>query len=289
VNESDDKTLALARHYLQIDQPARALAALDRGSGLLDEPDYWRLRAAALLDTDRASDGARAAEQGLRIDPQDVLLLFLHAAAQRRTGDLAAAERSLLRALELDPENASLLAEYATLVARAGQLDKARRLLEEAERLEPLDDRVITARALLAYLSGDDKAVAEHAGELLADDPEAQAGHLWRASALLERGSHHAARRHLETVARLDPANASVIVAAREVRLLTHPLLWPLYPVQRFGPMKVWLGFIVLAGLSFLTRQTIVVAVVVGAYLFLVVYSWVVPPIFRLVMRRRLR
>src|SRR5215210_709887 len=155
--------LALARHYLQIDQPARALEVLERRQNDLHDPDYWLLRASALVDVDRHDDAITAAARGLDLDPDDGALLRVNAMAQTGVGDVAAAERSLLAALRLDPEDPALLSQYALLVARAGQLEKARRLLEEAERLEPLAPAVTYARGVVAYLSGDDDEATRHA------------------------------------------------------------------------------------------------------------------------------
>ena len=287
--DNDENSLGLALHYLQIDQPQRALDTLDRAQTLVDASEYWRLRAAALVDLDEAGEAVNAAARGLQIEPDDLGLLIVHALAQIGVGDLAAAERSLLAALRIDPENATLLAQYAILVARAGQLDKAARLLNEAERVDPLNDEAVTARGFLAYLSGDDAAAVRHAEDLLAENPEAAAGHLLRGAVLVERGSARAARRHLDAAARMDPANTNIVNAARQTRWATHPLMWPLIPIHRFGAMKVWFAYLVLVGLAVLTHVTAIIAVVVVSYVLLVAYSWVVPPILRAWLRRRSR
>jgi tetratricopeptide (TPR) repeat protein len=279
--------LALARHYLDIDQPHRALDVLHGRQNDLDDPEYWQLRATALVDLDRHAEAVDAAARGLDLDPDDIGLLLMSALAQRELGDLAAAERALLAALRLDPENAALLSQYALLVAHAGQLDKARRLLDEAERLDPLAGYVVHARGVVAYLAGDDEAAARHAEAILAEHPEESAAHLLRGSVLSQRGWSRAARRHFETAARLDPADAEVADVARRSRWATHPLMWPLLPFQRFGPGKVWLAYIALfvvtagLGIGWLTLA------LVATYLFLVVYSWVVPPLLLRWLKQR--
>jgi predicted GNAT family N-acyltransferase len=125
--------LELARRYLEIDRPERALELLTGRQNDLDDADYWGLRASALLELDRNAEAVEATRRGLDLEPDSTALLLLNAHAHKGLGDLAAAERSLLAALRLDAEDAVLLAEYALLVARAGQLDKARALLDEAE------------------------------------------------------------------------------------------------------------------------------------------------------------
>ena len=277
----------LAEHYLDISQPQRALDVLGRGDGLLDDGRYWALHCAALIDLDRDREAVAAAEAGLQLDPEDTTLLRLHALACGNAGDLAMAERSLLSALAEDSGDPRLLAEYAILLARGAQLDKAARVLDEAERLDPLDGRVVAARGIVAYLGGDDSTTKKRAEQLLATDPDARPGHLLRGAVLSSRGSARAARRHYETAARLDPSDAAVVAAAHDARRVAHPMLWPIYPVIRFGAMRTWLGFIVLAGLAFASHVKALVAVVIVGYLFMVVYSWTVAPLFVRYMRRR--
>jgi tetratricopeptide (TPR) repeat protein len=284
-----DGNLALAQHFLDIDQPRRALDVLEGRQNDLDDPEFWELRATALIELDRHREAVDAAARGLDLDPDDIGLLLMSALAHKGTGDLAAAERALLAALRLDAENAALLSQYALLVASAGQLDKARRLLDEAERIDPLAAYVVQARGVIAFLSGDDDAAARHAESILAEHPEEYAAHLLRGSALSQRGWSRAARGHFETAARLDPADAQVAQIARRSRWATHPLMWPLLPFQRFGPGKVWLAYIALfavtagLGIGWLTIALVV------SYLVLVVYSWTVPPLLLRWLRWRAR
>jgi tetratricopeptide (TPR) repeat protein len=281
--------LALAHHFLDIDQPRRALDVLEGRQNDLDDPDYWELRATALIELGRHREAVDAAARGLDLDPDDLGLLLMSALAHKGVGDLAAAERALLAALRLDAQNPALLSQYALLVANAGQLDKARRLLDEAERLDPLAAYVVQARGVIAFLSGDDDAAARHAEAILAENPEEYAAHLLRGSALSQRGWSRAARRHFETAAKLDPADAQVAQIARRSRWATHPLMWPLLPFQRFGPGKVWLAYIALfavtagLGIGWLTIALVV------SYLTLVVYSWTVPPLLLRWLRWRAR
>jgi len=284
----DEATLTLAQHYLDIDQPSRALTTLESGRVDVSDAEFWRLRTAALYELDRYVEARAAAASGLAIEPDDIELLVLHGLANSHLGDMAAAERSLLAALRLEPENVWLLAEYALLVARAGQLEKARQLIDEAARIDPLSERVTTVRGVLAYLAGDDARAAAHAEELLAADPEARGAHLLRGAALSQRGRSRDARRHFETVARYDPGDADVVDMARHSRYATHPLLLPLVPVARWGQGRVWLAGIALIALARATGSDAVMLAVGAAWVLYVVYTWVVPPlVLRWLERRR--
>jgi tetratricopeptide (TPR) repeat protein len=280
-------TLTLAQHYLDIDQPSRALTTLESGQPDVSDSVFWRLRAAALCELDRYTEAIDAAASGLAIDADDIGLLVLHSRASSHLGNLAVAERSLLAALRLDPESAWLLAEYALLVARAGQFEKARQLIDEAARIDPLSDRVASARGVLAYLAGDDAGAAEQAEELLAADPEARGAHLLRGAALSQQGRSRAARPHFETVARYDPGDEDVVDMARHSRYATHPLLLPLAPIARWGQGRVWLAGVALIGLARATGSDALSIAVVGAWVMYVIYTWVVPPLVLGWLKRR--
>ena len=286
---ADEETLGLAWRYLAIQQPDRALATLESGEADVDDVDFWRIRAVALLAAERYGEARKAAATGLSIEPDDGLLLSTHADACTALNDFGAAERSLLAALRLDPEDEVLLADYARLVAHDGQLAKARALADEASRIDPDSAYVATTRALLAYLSGRDAEAAAHAEAVLAEDPEALAPHLMRGLALAEQGRSGDARGHFETVARALPADPDVVEVARDARHATHPLLLPLAPIARWGAGPVTVAGLVLIGVVWAIGNVWLGIVITWTWLLYVGYCWVVPPILRAWVERRAR
>ena len=276
------QTTALARHYLDIERPERALDALDR-PGATDpaDPEHWYLRGQALYDLERYAEASRTVQAGLVQEPESVPLLFLRCNCEARLGNLAAAEQAILTALRLLPEEPALLCRYALLVARVGQLDKAARLIDEATRIDAEDPAVARARVTLAYLRGNDRQVTQASKELLASDPEDTFGHYMLGHALFSRGSVGDAHRHLRTAAQLDPSEQVVVEGAREARFADHWLLWPLRPFQRFGSIGLWFGFIVLFFLLRSLGMRPLAGLVALLYLILVIYSWVVPWLLR--------
>jgi tetratricopeptide (TPR) repeat protein len=277
----DEGTLTLAQHYLDISRPDRALETIDSGSVDVSDIEFWRIRAAALLGVGRYGEARNAAMSGLGLEPDDITLLATHALAAANLHDVAGAERSLLAALRVDPENAWLLAQYARLVGSHGQLDKAKELIEAAGRSDPESDTVRQVRGFLSYLAADDATAARHAEEALAADPEEQSAHLLRGVVLAHQGRVRDARRHFDTAARRAPGDAGIVEAAHEIRWLTHPLLLPLVPIQRFGAGRVWLAGLALIGITWAIGNEILQMVVLVAWLAYVTYSWVAPPLVR--------
>lgn len=289
MTEVDGRQVALARHYLEVDQPRRVLDILGGGDVDLDDPDVWALRAEALYQLDRYDDGAQAARDGLVRDPEDLTLLDVLAMCESERGNLAQAERALLAALELWPEHPTLLCHYGLLCAKGDQPEKAYRLVAEAARIAPEAVEVLRTRAQISYLSGDRKRTERDVSALLAADPEDRVAHVLRGNALVDRSDVYGAVRHFEQAARLDPSDEDVVHVTRFNRVLTHPLQWPVYPIQRFGALKVWAVYIVVLLLATATGRWWIAAPIAGIYLFMVVYSWTISPLASWWMRRRMR
>lgn len=287
MSDVTDKQLDLARHYSDIGQHQRVLDTL-AGTETFESPEGWALRGEALYQLDRYAEGADVARRGLELDPEDPGLLDVLAINLMELGDLAGAEQALLSALDLWPDNPALLCHYALACARHGQKQKAEQLVERAAQFEPESLDVLRARAQVAHITGDKRKTKQYSDELLAVEPEDRLGHVLRGN-LHADGNVYEAVRHHEKAVRLDPGDREMADVVRYNRTLTHWLQWPIYPIQRFGPIKVWGAYLVLVlVVSSIGNSTLTVAVI-GLYLFMVVYSWTIAPLTRWWMQRKLR
>lgn len=281
-SEASDRARELARHYLQVGQPQRALEALSHATAeTLDDPEVWALRGWALVDLDRHDEAAETASGALARWPDDVDFLRLLAVAEARRDHLADAERAVLAALRIEPDDAHLLCTYADALMRGGQLDKAGQVLALAERAEPDELLVVRMRLNLAYLRGDDKAAQSTAAELLArdaEDPQAQA---MLGGLDLEKVRLRSAEQRFGTVIRHDPSDASIARAARSASVLRSPLAWPLLPFERFGPGPTWVAAIVVIFALQAAGLDLASTIAAFTWIGLCVYSWVVGPILQ--------
>jgi tetratricopeptide (TPR) repeat protein len=279
--------LDLARHYSSLGRHDRVLELLD-DERALTEPEGWALRGEALYHLDRYREGADAARRGLELEPQDPTLLDVLALNLMEAGDLAGAEEALLAALEIWPDDETLLGHYALACAKHGQREKAYKLLDRAAALDPESLDVLRTRAQVAFVTGDDRATKRFADEVLKHDPHDRIAHILRGNVEAERNPYAAVRHHTHAV-RLDPSDRELADVVRQNRILTHPLQWPIYLVQRVGPMRLWGAYIALLILSFAAGLRWLTAVLVPVYLFMVVYSWTIAPLARWWMERKLR
>lgn len=281
--EQTRSSLVLAGHYLEVDQPQRALESLDAiAQPDLEDPLLWELRTQALVDLERYASAVGSAQDGLRVEPDSITLLDLLSVAQAGLGRLEEAEAAILEAIRLVPEHPILLCRYAEILARGGELAKAGRVLAEAERIDPDHEAVIRCRIAHAYLRGDDRAAKRESRRLLSEiDPEDPVGHAMLGVQAASRGNVRAASRHFDAVAQHDLRDRTAVAVAREARIETHPLFWPVLPIQRYGAAKIWLGAIAIFGLLRATGQDVLLVVAAIAYVAFCAYSWIVPPLAR--------
>lgn len=282
-----DSTLTLAEHYLSIKQPEKALETLSKQGIDLDSVDPWRIRAQALYELERNQEALENVEKALALEPENTQLLYLLSKIQADLKHLAAAETAILTALHLSPENPVLLSRYAIILGQGGQLAKAQKVVAEAARIAPDEITVKNAQTILAYIKGDTKAVQNYSEQILKDNPDNFFGHYMLGQSYVENRQTIAADKHLRNAAALAPDIRAITDATKENRFYNHPLMWPLYPIRRFGRIRFWIGSIVIMfGLSAVGLETLA-GIYILLYLFLVVYSWTVPGLLRWYLKRR--
>ena len=276
--EAPDQARELARHYLEVHQPQRALDALGRLSSV-DDPEVWAIRGWALVDLDRHDEAAQVARDALAAWPAGVDFLRLLAVAEAHRDHLAEAEAAALAALELEPDDTHLLCTYADALMRGGQLEKAGEVLDLAARADPDDVLVIRLRLNLAYLRVDDDEARALAEELLSRDADDHQGQVMLGGLDLEKLHLSSAERRFGTAIRNDPSSQGTARSARVVRTMRSPLYWPLLPFERFGPGPTWVAAIaVIFGLRAvgLDAASGIAALV---WLALCIYSWTAGPL----------
>lgn len=274
------RLIALARHYLQISRPDRALEVLEQ-SQFVDHSSetVWFLRGKALYDLKDFTRALDAANFGLKQAPESRQLLALLGDIEVKRDDWAAAERAYLSALRQSPRDPNLLCAYAHLAARAGRMDRAENLVAQATQVSPRHVQVLQAQIAMAYLRRDSREAERLGRELLAIDPDNVYGRRMLAVSLQSSGQYTNALRHLQAALRMDPTSRRTANAVRQTTLLSQ---WPLRPLQWFMVGKAsrlfLMVFLILIVFYSAARTTIgfVVMMVLGAYIIVVpaLVSW---------------
>jgi predicted Zn-dependent protease len=282
VSDTPDRARELARHYLGVAQPERALDAIAQARpGELEDPELWALRGWALVDLDRHEEAVGVASDALGRWPGDVDFLRLLAVAQAQRDHLAEAEAAVLAGLQGEADDTHLLCTYADALTRGGQLRKARAVLEVAAHSDPDDVLVTRMRLNLAFVEGRDGEARELAEDLLGRDSDDYQGQVMLGGLDMAKARLRSAERRFGSAIRTDPSSPGIARAARSARTMRSPLYWPMLPFERFGPGPTWVAAVVLiAGLSALGLE-LASGIAALVWIVLVVYSWVAAPIVR--------
>ena len=269
------------------EQALAELATLPAADAI--SPAAASVRCHALVQLERWPEAVAAARAGLAAGGPDPALLYYLGRAEHESGHPQIAERALLDGLALAPGDVDLLCAYAHLCAANRQVDKAEKLVARAAALQPHAPVVYAARIQVAHARGDDRAAQRISREFVAEYPENPIAHALFGGTSAARGQVGPAYSGFRQAAAAAPAEQDFAESAMELRIARHPLMLPVRPFLRFGPLRTWIvAVVVILGL----RQaglTVLAGVAGLAWFMLCVYSWVVPPLVRRWMRRRWR
>jgi tetratricopeptide (TPR) repeat protein len=284
----DAQGLARASALLDANRPEQALGELARlPAAVAVSPLAFELRAIALLRLERWGEAADAAARGLAAGGPDPDLFGHLGAALQELGDYAGAERALLSGLAQAPNDATPLCRYALVCLRVGQVDKADQLLARAAAQSPHAPSVYATRIQLAYARGDDRGAQRLSAEFLAEYPEHPMALAMHGATAGNRGHVVPAYSSLRQAVAAEPTDRDYAEAAWDAKVNAHPLLAPLRPLFRLGPVKTWLiAIAVIFGLR-AVGLTVLAGVAGLCWLLYCVYSWTAPALVRRLVRRR--
>ncbi|WP_132298198.1 tetratricopeptide repeat protein [Kribbella sp. VKM Ac-2568] len=288
MTEPADARLQMAGHWLQIGHPERTLDELQGlwGDAALDYRAYL-FRGAALHALNRHAEAADVLRDGLSHHGPFLPLLQVLGSSLRAVGNLPEAEAAYLQGLSLDPNDPDLLIGYAMVCLAAGQTEKAAALVERAASQAPESAAVSAARAQIAFAQGRHKDMHRHSQEALSYDPEDPGARALHGASSMLTGDSKSGYRSLASAASSHPGDQDLREAAREAKLINHPLLRPLRPFQRFNPLVIWVCAVaVIYGFRIAGLGPLAAVVAVGWFAFCV-YSWVAPPLVRRWINRK--
>ncbi len=249
----DDERIAQARHWLDVQRPARCLEVL---GDLEPRDEVVELRVRALLMLERWTDAIELAKRGLAEQPANLNLHLWLAHALDENRDPLAAEHVLAAALRIAPDNVVLLTSFAEQITSTMHFDRADRALERAAELDPESIEVDIARVQWCHARGDKRGAAMWLQRALEKDPEdvralQLAGQLALRSGRAADGRDRLHRAALQRMG----SDRLVDVARRSSTLGRRPWSW-FMPGLRVSQIAVGVvGLVVIFGGSALVRD----------------------------------
>lgn len=274
----------LARRFFEGGSFEKCLDALAQGGeSVLEEDDFWFLRAESLRRLERREEAVEAARAGLARSPEEIGLLDSLGLSLVALGDVADGDEAYRAGLSLVPDHPALLAHHAVALAMLGSAAEAQRVVSTLLAVAPDSVTALDARAHVAFRL-DDPAVDQYVADLLARDPENARGQILRGKLAFRRRQARPAAQAFREAAALNPGNVSVARAARESRLAANPLLAPTSRIFMLGRRRARLVYVAVVVTLILLHQH-VLALAFAA--FWVVFMGIVPRTLRVYYRRR--
>ena len=258
-----------------------ALAAHPDHSGLLLQSawtDYLEDRNDEALTTVRQVLLAEPKEQSAR-------LLYFELLLERE--DNAEAERAIIELLREYPEHAHYYGRYAQLMLKTLNIEKSHQLALEGLKYDPDSVECLAAQTICDFIERPGSTTGQGLQQLLVRHPQSIRTLLLVVVALEQRGDRREALSIARELLRAQPDNESIVDMVKQLRLVTHWSMLPLWPVVRFGwsgSVAIWL--LAAVGLSTLRRSDAELAGAIGlVVLAYVAYSWIWPPILKRLLR----
>jgi len=258
-----------------------ALATNPQHTGLLLH-SAW----ADYLD-DQYDDALATVRQVLVSEPKNDWARLLYFELLLQKGDSAEAERVIIELLRENPEHAHYYGRYAQLMLRTLNVVKSRQLALEGLKYDPDSAECLSAQVVCDFIERPGNSASQALQQLLVRHPQSAHTLLLIVIALQQRGDRSEALSIARELLRAQPDNEELVDLVKQLRLVTHWSMLPLWPVVRFGwggSVGIWL--IAVIGLSALRRADPALAGTLGiALLVYVAYSWIWPPLLRRLMR----
>jgi tetratricopeptide (TPR) repeat protein len=258
-----------------------ALATNPQHTGLLLQ-SAW----ADYLD-DEYDDALATVRQVLVSEPKNDWARLLYFELLLQKGDSAEAERVIIELLRENPEHAHYYGRYAQLMLRTLNVEKSRQLALEGLKYDPDSVECLSAQVVCDFIERPGNSASQALQQLLVRHPQSAQTLLLIVIALQQRGDRTEALSIARELLRAQPDNEELVDLVKQLRLVTHWSMLPLWPVLRFGwagSVGIWL--IAVIGLSAMRRSDPALAGTVGiAVLVYVAYSWIWPPLLRRLMR----
>lgn len=236
---------------------------------------------------DQYVDALATVRQVLLSEPKNEWARLLYFELLLQKEESAEAERVIIELLRENPEHAHYYGRYAQLMLRTLNVTKSRQLALEGLKYDPDSVECLAAQVVCDFIERPGNAASQALQQLLVRHPQSAHTLLLIVIALEKRGDHSEALSIARELVRVQPDNEELVDLVRQLRIVTHWSMLPLWPLVRFGwggSVAIWL--IAAIGLSALRRSDPALAGTIGMVLLAyVAYSWIWPPLLRRLMR----
>ena len=257
------------------------------GSALAKDPDNPDLQyISAIIDneTGRNYEAEETLKQILSKDPDYFQAKYLLTQVHIDKNEFTRAEQLLIDLIRDFPQEPQYFASYAHLMMQTINLDKAEKLAAEALRLDPEDPGALTTSILCSLSKGNNVKATDQFADLVRNYPDAEFSAHSLYIILVENKKYRSAMRIAQELLRNNPNDNDYLEMVKSLRVITHPAMLPLYPMQRWGwhaSAVLWVIFVIAMRMAANYLPENQAFFIIYALLGYIAYSWIAPPVLK--------
>lgn len=207
----------LVSSYLQIGQPAKAIATLKPVLERNDDPSLLSLAGEAYLQNGDASKAAEFFAKASKMDPGSNAKKTSLAIARLAQGNASAAFEDLEHISQNDTGASADLALIAAY-SRANQIDKALKAIDNLEKKQPNNPATYNLRARTLIAKKDVTGARQNFEKALSINPKFFQATAGLAALDLAEKKPESAQKRFEALLAADPSNGQALLALAEIR-----------------------------------------------------------------------
>ena len=290
----------LERALLLLQQSSYDLAEKELRQLLARDPDDAQahaLLAFSLVQQERLEEAEGSARQAIQLAPDHPYCHYCLGVVKIQKDDLAGARQAIEEAIRLDPEDSDYHGLRALIYLRAQRWQEALEAANEGLTHDPTHQGCLNHRAMALVKLNRHEEAHQTIGQALQRNPENEQTHANLGWTYLHKGQHQKALEHFSEALRLDPnydyARQGLVEALKARYFLYRWLLQFFLWMSRLSP-GVRGGLIIGAYVLNKVLQGVArqnpevapfVAPIVGFYVIFVVLTWIVEPMFNLLLQ----
>lgn len=288
----EEKSITEAQKlYYLIERNRFDLAKSMLAQAMAKQPDDLELQYISAIisyETGRTDESKDSLKYIISRDPDHHNAKYLLCRVHIEKTEFAESELLLIELIREFPYKSQFFATYAKLMLQTMNIEKAEQLAAQALRLEPENPEALTASILCSVVNGHSTSVNERISDLFRKYPDTATSANSLYFVLAERKQYWAARRIARELLKSSPEDEDYLKMVKDLRAITHPLMLPLYPLIRWGwtaATVIWLFGIIIFKLVSNYMPNILGVTIIIAYFAYIVYSWIVPPLLRRLLK----
>lgn len=249
-----------------------------------DNPDLQFISAIIDNETGRFYEAEETLKQILSKDPDYFQATYLLAQVHIEKNEFPQAELLLIDLIRDFPQEPRYFASYAHLMLQTINLEKAEKLAAEALRLDPEHPGALTTSILCSLSKGNNARAREQFSNIVRNYPDAEFSAHSLYIILVENKKYRSAMRIAQELLRNNPNDIDYLEMVKSLRVVTHPAMLPLYPMQRWGwhaSAVLWVLFIIVVRMAATYLPENQALFIIYALLGYIAYSWIAPPVLK--------